>query len=218
MATSIDAKVQAVAAALGSPLEPAAAAAIGAWIAQVEAWNRRVDLTAARSQDELVDLMLADALVLARELGRGLSVIDVGTGAGAPGLPLAIARPDLRLTLVEPLQKRVALLRTAIGALGPASPSPPPRVVRGRGEDRVGAGDRFDAAISRATLPPPAWLELGAALAPRGEVWVLLAQGEPPSRAGWSVAADLRYRWPLTGAERRAVRVVPSGASDRESA
>jgi 16S rRNA (guanine527-N7)-methyltransferase len=135
----------------------------------------------------------------------------VGTGAGAPGLPLALARGDLAVTLVEPLQKRAALLRTVAGSL--AAGIARPAIVRARGEDLAARGERFDVAVSRATLPPPAWLELGARLAPAGEVWVLLAREEPPRGEAWTIAEDIRYRWPLTDKERRAVRFVPVAAA-----
>jgi 16S rRNA (guanine527-N7)-methyltransferase len=190
-------------AALEVEASPEAARELAAWVGLVADWNRRIDLTAARSDDELVDLMIADAAVLAPRMAAGARVVDVGTGAGAPGVGVALLRRDLALTLVEPLQKRVAFLRTVAGGL-PAERRP--RVVRGRGEDVAAAGERFDVAISRATLAPPDWLALGAGLAP--EVWVLLAQGEPPAREGLRVADDLAYRWPLTRAERRAVRFV----------
>jgi 16S rRNA (guanine527-N7)-methyltransferase len=192
----------------GAGIVPEAVRRIGAWIDLVAAWNRRIDLTAARSEDELCDLMLADALVLAPRLPQGGRVVDVGSGAGAPGLPVAILRPDLRVSLVEPLQKRVAFLRTAIGSVLPAGPRP--EVVRARGEDVAARGrERFAVAVSRATMAPSSWLSLGAELAPAGEVWVLLAREAPPSLDGWAAADDVRYAWPLTGAERRAVRYVP---------
>lgn len=205
--------------ALPPGTEPGPAAALARWIELITAWNARVDLTAARGDDELVDLMVADAVLLAAHVPAGRRVVDVGSGAGAPGLPLAILRPDLEVTLAEPLQKRVAFLRTTIGTLlqAGALPANAPRVERARGEELVRAGRTFDVAISRATLAPDAWLELGAALTATGtraararEVWVLLAREPPPTRAGWRVDSDLRYRWPLTGAERRAVRYVPS--------
>jgi 16S rRNA (guanine527-N7)-methyltransferase len=150
--------------------------------------------------------MLADALVLAPRLPRGGRVVDVGTGAGAPGLPVAILRPDLRVTLVEPLQKRVAFLRTTVGSALPAGSRP--EVVRGRGEDVAPRGEPIAAALSRATLAKERWLALGAELAPQGEVWVLLAREDPPALRGWVVADDVRYAWPLTRVERRAVRYV----------
>ena len=189
----------------------------------VVAWNARVDLTAARSAEELVDLYLADALVLAAAarasdlpwsissrsgaLGddeRGGSLwIDVGSGGGAPGIPLAMLLPEAKLTLVESRAKRVAFLRTAHGTLGLEGVE----LMRDRSES-LPAG-AWDVAVSRATLPPPRWLEEGARLA-RQAVWVLLARGDAPEHEGWRSAIDLTYRWPLTGVERRALCYVPA--------
>ncbi|WP_437675507.1 16S rRNA (guanine(527)-N(7))-methyltransferase RsmG [Sorangium sp. So ce131] len=208
-------RIATVLAGLEARLPARAPEALARWLELVETWNAKVDLTAARSAEELADLMLADARVLAEHVPEGRRVVDVGTGAGAPGLPLALLRPDLTVTLVEPLQKRVAFLRTAIGTLVQHGElAAPPRVERARGEDLARAGRSFEVAISRATLGPDAWLPLGAALtaaepAERREIWVLLARDEPPAHAGWVPARDLRYRWPLTGADRRAVRYVP---------
>lgn len=196
-------RIERVLAEVGVVAAAESARELAVWVALVADWNRRIDLTAARSEDELVDLMVADAALLATHLSAAQSVIDVGTGAGAPGLGLALLRPSMAVTLVEPLQKRVAFLRTVTGGL-PAGRRP--RVVRGRGEDVAVRGERFDVAVSRATLAPPEWLALGVRLAP--EVWVLLAHGAAPEQDGYRVADDVTYRWPLTGAERRAVRYV----------
>jgi 16S rRNA (guanine527-N7)-methyltransferase len=172
-------------------------------------WNQRVDLTAARSADELVDLLLADACAIASasntspsDADAGASSaaprwLDVGSGVGAPGIPLALLLP-IHMTLVEPREKRVAFLRTAVGSLS----RPDIAVSRAR-------SDRFedascDVAVSRATLPPAEWLAEGARLATRA-VWLLLAKMELPEIGPRRVLADVRYRWPLTGAERRAV-------------
>lgn len=165
-------------------------------------WNRRIDLTAARSADELVDLMVADAAVLARTRPpAGQRWVDVGSGAGAPGLALALLAPKLVLTLVEPREKRVAFLRTALGTLGRTD------IVVERRRSAELADVRFDVALSRATLSPPEWLREGARLATRA-VWVLLARDAPPVRAGFRIDHDESYRLPLTGAERRIVRFV----------
>jgi 16S rRNA (guanine527-N7)-methyltransferase len=187
--------------------EERAVGLLARYLEHVTTWNERTDLTAARSPEELVDLFVADAAFLASRRTRpGSSWADVGSGAGAPGLPLAILRPELVLTLVEPRAKRVAFLRSALGALELDHV----RVERKRGEELETHG--FDSAVSRATLPPRAWLELGSRLS-RGEVWVLLAKGEAPELAGWTIAEDDAYRWPLTGAERRALCFVREGAA-----
>ena len=200
----LNALVDRAAAGLGAAIEPAGRAAIVAWLERLEEWNARIDLTAARGREELVDLMLADALLLAPRLPRDARVIDVGTGAGAPGLALAILRPDVRVTLSEPLGKRAAFLRTAVGALGRADVV----IERKRGE-LLGGRRAWDVAVSRATLAPQAWLDLGVTLAaPGGSVWVLLAKEEAPSHARAHAEDDVSYVWPLTSASRRAVRYL----------
>ncbi len=173
------------------------------WLELLVEWNARMDLTAARTEAELVDLMLADALVLAARIPPDARVVDVGSGAGAPGLPLALVRPDLRVTLIEPLTKRVAFLRTVIGTLRREDV----RLERGRGEEAAARGPAWDVAVSRATLAPPAWLGLGAQMVvPGGSVWVLLAREDAPEVEGVRRAEEVAYAWPCTGAARHAVR------------
>lgn len=196
---------------LGFSVPPEVCERFCLYLDQVTRWGARMDLTAARSADELVDLSLADAVVLAREESvasapSGAEWVDVGTGGGAPGIPLflllAAARSDFSGTLVEPRTKRVAFLRSSVGELGLERV----RVERAR-SDTLGAGT-FSHALARATLPPPEWLAEGARLA-REAVWVLLAREEPPRHPGWSIDRDVTYCWPLTGAQRRALRYVP---------
>src|SRR5262245_57629553 len=83
--------ISSVAGGLGGALEGEAVSRIASWLDLVATWNAKVDLTAARSPEELVDLMLADALVLARHEPSGRNVVDVGSGAGGPGLALHLA-------------------------------------------------------------------------------------------------------------------------------
>jgi 16S rRNA (guanine527-N7)-methyltransferase len=174
----------------------------------VVVWNQRIDLTGARDAAELVDLYLSDAFVLAARAVQGgqQSWIDVGSGAGAPGLVLELLHPEIALTLVEPRGKRVAFLRTAQGTLALRS---------GVRECRSDALPEAcaDVAVSRATFAPETWLAEGARLA-RQRVWVLLARGAVPSLAGWQPAESVDYRWPLTGVSRRAVCFVRTLASD----
>jgi 16S rRNA (guanine527-N7)-methyltransferase len=170
------------------------------WLDLVVAWSERVDLTAAKDNDTLADLLLADAALLASTQLTG-SAIDVGSGVGAPAIPLAILLPTLTLTLVEPRERRAAFLRTSCGTLS----RPDIQLLR-KPSMEVEAGIA-ELALSRATLPPPLWLREGTRLAQRG-VWVLLGQDEPPAAQQWHADLDLSYSWPLTGGRRRAVRYV----------
>jgi 16S rRNA (guanine527-N7)-methyltransferase len=172
-------------------------------------WNQRIDLTAARSADELVDLLLADAFAIsaARPGAEGERWLDVGSGIGAPGIPLALLAP-VKMTLVEPRTKRVAFLRTAAGSLG----RPDITVSRSRSDELLAAS--CDVAVSRATLPPPEWLAEGARLATQA-VWLLLAKADVPDLDGRGVLAEIAYTWPLTHAPRRAVCVA--ARSSREA-
>jgi 16S rRNA (guanine527-N7)-methyltransferase len=104
---------------------------------------------------ELVD----DSLVLLDHLGDAAKVVDVGSGGGLPGLPLKIARPGLRMTLVESDQAKAAFLVRACAALG----LPDVEVVARRAED-VGQDpqyrESFDVAVARALAPMPVLVEL----------------------------------------------------------
>ena len=169
----------------------------------VASWNERVDLTAARDPDELVDLLFADAAAVLGERGARVESreawLDVGSGMGAPGVALALFEPRLAMTLVEPRVKRVAFLRTLLHELGRADIG----IERSRSETMTDGS--CDVAISRATLPPAEWLKEGARLA-RHEVWVLLAREAEPAEPGWDIAKSFEYVWPLTGMTRRAVQ------------
>jgi 16S rRNA (guanine527-N7)-methyltransferase len=176
-------------------------AALRSWLSLLVTWNARMDLTAARSLPQLVDLMLADAIVLASVVPRGARTVDVGSGAGAPGLALAVLRPDLQMTLCEPLQKRTAFLRTVLGTLKRNDVT----LVVGKGET-LAAGS-FEVALSRATLAPPAWLALGVSLVEvGGEIDVLLARDADPEAEG-ATKIDVRdYAGASGESARRLVR------------
>jgi len=197
-------RIEQVAVAFGAMLDERARAHIASWLRLLQQWNARIDLTAARTDGELVDLMLADAVFLSLRLPADARVVDVGTGAGAPGLALALLRPDLRVTLVEPLGKRAAFLRTVVGEVGRSDVA----IERVRGEALEGRR-AWDVTLSRATLTPRAWLDLAVTLAsPGGSAWVLLAKDEPPAHPRATIEQNLAYTWPLTAAARRAVRYL----------
>lgn len=105
-------------------------------------------LIGPREVPRLWDRHLLNCAVLAPVLPEGAEVADIGSGAGLPGLVLAIARPDLRLTLVEPLLRRTTFLSEVVDELGLDNVE----VLRGRAEE-VAGGRRFDVVTSRAVAP-----------------------------------------------------------------
>jgi 16S rRNA (guanine527-N7)-methyltransferase len=88
------------------------------YLAMLEKWNRVVNLTAIRDPIEMIAQHLFDSLTLVPHLVGRANLADVGSGAGLPGIPLALARPDMRVTLIESNQKKAAFLRQAKIELG----------------------------------------------------------------------------------------------------
>ncbi len=166
----------------------------------VSRWGQRTDLVAARTPKALVEVLFLDALFLADQCPPDARVLDVGAGAGAPALPLALLRPDLELTLLEPRRKRVAFMRTAVGALGLSGRA---HVEEGRLEE--GEERDFDVAYSRATFAPDEWLRRGSNCARR--VFALLAVAESPSLPGWETQTERTYET-AAGAPRRLLQFV----------
>lgn len=138
-------------------------------------WNERMNLTAITDPREVVEKHFADSLAALPWLKPGMSVIDVGTGAGFPGVPLLIMEPELKLTLADSLQKRLTFLDALLKELGLQA-----SLVHGRAED-LGQNklyrEQFDAALSRAVASLPVLLELttpfvkvgGSAIAYKGD-------------------------------------------------
>jgi 16S rRNA (guanine527-N7)-methyltransferase len=109
-------------------------------------------LIGPREPERLWSRHLLNCGVLAGAIRPDAIVVDVGSGAGLPGVPLALARPDLHLTLVEPMARRVDFLEEVRAAL-----NAPWRVVRGRAEERsvAAAVGRVDVVTARAVAPLP---------------------------------------------------------------
>ena len=111
-------------------------------------WNSRMNLTAITEPLQVAQKHFMDSLLPMALIPENASVIDVGTGAGFPGVPLAIMRPDIKLTLLDSLNKRIIFLTELCAALRPDA-----RCIHARAEDggrRAELRERFDIATSRA--------------------------------------------------------------------
>lgn len=121
-------------------------------------WNTRVNLTAIREPTAVAEKHFADSLSALALIPEGARLIDVGTGAGFPGIPLAIARPDISLTLLDGLQKRIRFLDAVCEALGLTAKTVHMRA-EDAGRDPAYRG-RFDIATTRAVAGLPVLIEL----------------------------------------------------------
>lgn len=136
---------------LGASLDDAATAKLGDYLARLLAMNERMNLTAITDPVDVWTRHGLDALSLLpllAELGPRATVVDIGSGGGVPGIPIAVARPDLRVTLVEATQKKAAFLDAVARALGLANVS-----VRAERAEQLGRGPlrgAFDVATARA--------------------------------------------------------------------
>jgi len=86
------------------------------YLTLIEKWNRVYNLTSIRDNEKMISVHLLDCLAVASHIS-GARVLDVGSGAGLPGIPLAIARPELQVTLLESSQKKAAFLKQAVTEL-----------------------------------------------------------------------------------------------------
>lgn len=166
---TVEQRLKAGVAALGLGLPEGADAKLLAYLALLDKWNRVYNLTAVRDTERMVSHHLLDSLAVvpvidavltraspspqpsplegegASVMPKTINVLDVGSGGGLPGIPLAISRPELQVTLIDSIAKKTAFLLQAKAELGLKNLN----VVTGRVEDyRPGAG--FDVITSRA--------------------------------------------------------------------
>ena len=178
------------------------------------AWNRKVNLTAITAPAEVAEKHVLDCLLVSRSLGSGRTLLDVGSGAGLPGIPLACVRPELEIVCCDSVAKKVAFVKAVSAELGLAH-------VRGLVARAAGAPEReglprADAVVSRALADAEAWVPLAKAyLAPGGSILGMLGRLDDEARlrdvgaaCGLALAGVERYELPFSRSARAIARWV----------
>jgi 16S rRNA (guanine527-N7)-methyltransferase len=154
--------------AIGLPVTPDQSTALAAFVALLLRWNKVYNLTGVRGADEIVDRHLVESFALGPYLA-GECVADVGSGGGLPGVPLAIAHPERRFTLIESRAKRVRFLRHVVGELKLAN-----TVVAHSRAEALSLERPFDTVLARAVAPPAELLTICRHLTAPGSLVLLL--------------------------------------------
>jgi 16S rRNA (guanine527-N7)-methyltransferase len=184
-------------------LDPALAAPLLAYLGQLVRWNTAYSLTAIRDPADMVTRHLLDALVMLPHVaGR---VLDAGAGAGVPGIPLAIANPELHVTLLDSNGKKARFLRHAQRTLALANVE----VAEERAQAHRPA-QPYDTIVSRAFGSLGEFLEATAALGGPGSRWVAMKGKLDPQEAatipaGFAIKETRRLTVPGLDEERHAV-------------
>jgi len=177
-----------------APLEPSSAARFAAYLSLILRWNKRVNLTAIRDEDGILSRHFVESITLAGALPSGIgTLLDFGSGAGFPGIPIALCRPEISVTLAESQGKKAAFLQEAVRVLGLSA-----RVLNGRAESEPRL---YDCVVLRAVDRMPEAVEIAAGLVAEGG-WLALMTTESKSSSLES-AAGPSFIWsnpiPLPG-------------------
>ena len=176
------------------------------------AWNEKLNLTRHTDYETFAIRDVVDTLALSNLIGEGDEVLDVGTGGGVPGVPLAITRPDLQISLCESVGKRANAVADIVVNL-----KLPVSVYHERAEDHL-AEERYDTVVARGVAPlwkiltwmEPHWLSIGRLYLIKGSRW-LEERGEARHR-GLMNHLELRkaadYETPKTGAQNVILQVT----------
>lgn len=178
------------------------------------AWNRKVNLTAITAPAEVAEKHLLDSLLLLRSLGSARSLLDVGSGAGLPGVVVGCVRPELEIVCCDSVAKKVAFVKAVAVDLGLARVRG--IVARATGTPEVDRLPVSEAVVSRALAEPSVWVPLGSAyVAPGGTLLAMLGKVEAEAKladlgaaAGLDLESVERYELPFSRSSRAVVRWI----------
>jgi len=197
------------AAQLGIELSEETAAKLLRVLDELDEWNQRMNLTAIRERSQQITKHLLDSLAVHRYV-HGPRVIDVGTGAGFPGLPLALVMPQVQFTLLDSTAKKLKFIDHVCAELQIANVT----TVHARAE-AFRPKERFDCVISRAVGPIERFVKWSGHLCVGGGR-LLAMKGRYPSEeieklpSGWKLAAVHRLTVPGLDEERHLVEICRS--------
>lgn len=189
--------------AMGLRLSPGQLKLLGRHVDLLLKWNKSINLTSITDPAEVVEKHVLDSLALVPVLPSG-SLLDAGSGGGFPGIPVAIARPDLEVVLVDSVQKKVAFLKNALAEL--RLPTVKALAVRLEGNPSREDLPRVHAAVARAYAAPDIWLALAEHyVLPGGVAICMMGPSEDvPEKVGeLRLQQELAYQLPRSGAQRR---------------
>ncbi len=196
---------------LAAAVDEAARARLRAYAERLLFWNQRVNLTAVTEPAAVGELHIVDSVAVLRTLGAARTVLDVGSGAGLPGVAIACVRRDLSVTCCDSVRKKVAFVKAVAAELDLPVRA---RCVRAEGRPEREGIERAEAVVSRAFADPARWLALGSGYVEEGgALLAMLGRGaeEGPLRGlgerhGLTLEVVDRFRLPLSGAERAVAR------------
>jgi 16S rRNA (guanine527-N7)-methyltransferase len=196
-------KIEEAAAQMGIRLDAEQLRLLGRHVDLLLKWNKSINLTSITDPDEVLEKHVLDSLAVVPVLPAG-SLLDAGSGGGFPGIPVAIARPELEVALVDSVQKKVAFLKSALAEL--RLPKVKAYAVRLEGNPAREELPRVHAAVSRAFASADQWLRLAQQYVLPGGVAICMlgpADQIPPRVEDMALQQELRYALPYSGAQRR---------------
>jgi 16S rRNA (guanine527-N7)-methyltransferase len=198
-------------AALGLEVDARGRELLSAYTERLLRWNVKVNLTSITAPEAVAEKHLVDSLALLRTLGGARTVLDVGSGAGLPGVALACARRGLDVFCCDTVGKKVAFVKAVSAELDLPVRA---RAVRAAGAPEAEGLPRAEAVVSRAFADPARWLPLGRAyLAPGGRLFAMLGRDADEAALrtlahanGLALEGVDRFALPRSGAERAIAR------------